>query len=164
MRFEFIKGNDLKKSIKSLNEMEVDDKTYNIPMYKDFSYFSPVDLESDGSNFFIAVDEEINEIVGVLKIKRYTKDTYKYIPEEEIWNQIFVNKMCIGVKFLDVREDYQRRGIATELIKQMCNMVNKEVDLKTKIELSFLTKAGSKAKLDKIFKKYIKGLKVNIIK
>ena len=164
MKIEFVKGDNFKEYVDSLNRMDIDTESYNINMFKGFAYFSPIDLNSDGSNFLVAVDENINQIVGVLKIKRYALSNHKYVSEEEIINKFFTNKTYIGVRYLDVRVDYKRKGIATELIKNICNIINQEANIKTEIKLSFLTQEGSIAKLNQIFKKYAKNIKISIVR
>ena len=104
-------------------------------VFLDFQYFSSADLNSlycSLTNFIVAIID--NEVVGVIKIREY-EDHIKY------------QSIC----YIDVSAKYRRKGIASKMIKELDNYLQKNQPL----VLTELSKDGQKARIDLIFKRNI---------
>lgn len=76
-------------------------------------------------------------------------------------NNIIIGVICYGiygydhkyqaVSFIDVHKQYRNKGVATELIKELNNHIDKSQPL----VLSSLSQEGKKYHIDEVFKKYI---------
>lgn len=107
-------------------------------VFLDFQYFSGADLNSlycSLTNFIVAIVDIVdNEVVGVIKIREY-EDHIKY------------QSIC----YIDVSAKYRRKGIASKMIKELDNYLQKNQPL----VLTELSKDGQKARIDLVFKRNI---------
>lgn len=160
MRIHYILGSNLANFLNEFKQMDVDYDFCKIGLYQGFRFFSPIDLDEDTCQFILATNDE-NEIVGVLKFKRYKTSNHDYVSEDEFKSYTKSIKTYKGIRFVDVREDCRKQGIAREMIKCLCDMTITEGD-KTHIQLGMLTPLGKKAKLKDIFKEYLPNTTIKI--
>lgn len=130
---------------------KIDEKTMNIPVFDGFYYFAPFDFEKHaftrGSRFIVAIDTKTNQIIGVMKIKRYNLVDHSFVPEskkDEIPHYI-------AILYVDVHRSWKQRGIATALYKEL----NKQITKPNVICGTALSKEGKLAKLDQLRKRII---------
>jgi len=114
----------------------------NVPYFKGFHYFSPEDFNAyEDSKYLVAYMLEHNKvsIIGVIKYSVYGSE-YQYQ----------------GLSYVDIQETYKGKGVVKLLISEL----NKYLDDKMILKLSFLSKEGKQCNLDQLFKKLIHGVKV----
>ena len=114
----------------------------NVPYFKGFHYFSPEDFNAyEDSKYLVAYIIENNKtsIIGVIKYSVYGSE-YQYQ----------------GLSYIDIQESHKGKGVAKLLISEL----NKHLDNKMILKLSFLSKEGAICNLNKLFKKLIYGVKV----
>lgn len=78
----------------------------------------------------------------------------KELPEDIIgliWFGDYGPEMQQAISFIDVRTDYQHQGVATALIKELDNHLDKNKPLC----LSSLSNDGLRCHIDEVFKRYI---------
>jgi len=114
----------------------------NVPYFKGFHYFSPEDFNAyENSKYLVAyiLEHDKISIVGVIKYSVYGSE-YQYQ----------------GLSYIDIQELYKGKGVAKLLISEL----NKYLDDKMILKLSFLSKEGTICNLNQLFKKLIHGVKV----
>lgn len=129
-----------KEMTKMLSKTQINDKS-SVPVFAEFRYLSPIDLSEEGSeyNTKYIVAYRSDEIIGVLKYKRYARRTHQTVLEKDKHK----TKNYIAIRFVDVKEPFKRQGVATNLITRL----SKEVGPNDHLVLSPLTKEGKTAKL-----------------
>lgn len=158
MQVFYVKGNDIKEFIGNFNDMNVNYDSFQFGIYEGFEGFSPIDIDEGKCQFILASNED-NDIIGVIKFKRYKQRNHEYLTEEDFTSKPRLNYK--GIMFVDVREDYRRKGVATEMIKLFSDITDKEGD-KTSVVLGKLTHLGRDAKLLDIFKQHLPNNKVKL--
>ena len=148
-----ISGENISDFLSKFNKMEIDYKNFSFGIFKGFEGFSPIDLDWKECQFIIATDD-FNNVIGVIKFKRYKLLNHEYLSEEDFNSYKNGIKNYKGIMFVDVREDYRRQGIAKQMIKLFCDITDKETS-KTCVRLGKLTNLGRDAKLLEIFKEYL---------
>lgn len=153
MKTLYIEGNNICDFVSKFNKMDIDYKRFSFGIFEGFEGFSPIDLEENQCNFIISVNTN-NDIVGVIKFKRYKMNNHEYLSEDNFNSYKKGIKNYKGIMFVDVREDFRRKGVARNMIKLLADITNKETS-KTAIRLGKLTHLGKQAKLLEIFKEYL---------
>lgn len=153
MKTFYIEGNNIYNFISKFNEMDIDYSRFSLGIFKGFEGFSPIDLEENKCNFILSVNET-NDIVGVIKFKRYKMSNHDYLSENDFNSYKNGIKNYKGIMFVDVREDFRRKGVSRSMIKLLADITNTETS-KTAIRLGKLTHLGKQAKLLEIFKEYL---------
>lgn len=132
---------------KMARNYSVDAEGWSVPVFEGFRYFSPIDFKQQeiGTRFILATYKE--EIVGVMKTKRYAQDNHAYVDEKE--KRTIPN--YIAIRYVDVREDFKRRGMASALYKHL----NTRLNSSDTVISSPLSAEGEKAALHTIRTTYI---------
>lgn len=132
------------------NRLPVDADGYSVEVYSGFSYLSPLDFTFQGSEyntqFFCAY--EVDELIGAMKVKRYSIRTHKTVLEKDAERV----KNYVAIRYIDVREDKRRKGAATHLLQAF----NEWIGEGQKIALSPLSDLGRKANLREKIEKVVK--------
>lgn len=152
MKIHYVKGEELQDFLNKFNTMDVTFESFSGGIYKGFDIFSPIDLDEPKCNFIISTNGD--DIVGVIKFKRYKTRNHDYLSEDDFKSYKTGIKNYKGIMFVDVREDYRRNGIATKMIKYICEITKAE-GTKSGFRLGKITKLGKYAKLLNIFKTYL---------
>ncbi|MBQ8997081.1 MAG: GNAT family N-acetyltransferase [Clostridium sp.] len=152
MRVYCVNGDEITEFLNNFNKIEVSYESFSGGIYNGFDIFSPIDLDEPKCKFIFAADEE--NILGVIKFKRYKMRNHDYLSEEEFKTYKTGIKNYKGIMFVDVKDDYRRNGIAKEMIKYLCDITKAEGP-KTGFRLGKLTPLGKKANLISIFKTYL---------
>lgn len=139
--------------LNNFNKLNISYKDFSGGIFEGFDFFSPIDIESSYCNFIISVDDSNQDIIGVIKFKRYRSSNHEYLSEEEFLSSKRKIKNYKGIMFVDVKDSYRNKGIATNMIKYLCELTNSEVT-KTGFRLGKLTPLGKKANLLSIFKEF----------
>lgn len=144
LQMKFLSNVELFEITKGL---EVDEDTISVPVFRGFSFLSPFDFTFTGSerNTYFLSAMVNNSVVGVMKLKRYHLKTHMTVLEED--KDKYDN--YVAIRYMDVREDARRQGIATMLFESL----NAWIEPNQKIVMSALTMLGKKAKLDEKGKK-----------
>lgn len=160
MKIFYVNGNDMVGFISKFNIMEIDYDKFSPGIFKGFEGFSPIDIEENQCNFIVSINEA-NDIIGVIKFKRYKMSNHAYLSEEDFNAYENGIKNYKGIMFVDVREDFRQKGVARNMIKHLADITNEETS-KTAIRLGKLTYMGKQAKLLKIFKEYLPNRDVKL--
>lgn len=152
MKIHYVKGEQLLDFLNNFNVLEVSYESFSGGIYKGFDIFSPIDLDEPKCNFIISTYD--NNILGVIKFKRYKLRNHDYLSEDDFKFYKAGIKNYKGIMFVDVREEYRRNGIATNMIKYICEITKAEGH-KSGFRLGKLTPLGKDAKLLNIFKMHL---------
>lgn len=106
--------------------------------FEKFKYFAVNTIHCNEGDYFLVKFNESSEIIGIMNIKIYI-DSDK------------PSKPIDYVSYIDIREDYKNKGIATEMIKVLSLFYSNK-----KIAGTSLSIEGRKCKINNVFKKYIK--------
>lgn len=152
MKIHYVKGEELLDFLNKFKTMDVAFEDFSGGIYEGFDIFSPIDTDEPKCNFIISTHD--NNIVGVIKFKRYKMRNHDYLSEDDFKSYKTGIKNYKGIMFVDVRKDYRRNGIATNMIKHICEITKAE-GRKSGFRLGKLTPLGKDAKLLNIFKTYL---------
>lgn len=130
-------------------KLAVDESTMSVPVFEGFHYFSPEDFKEHevGTRFIVATEQSTGEVVGVLKFKRYDSEDHSFVSEE---NAVSTTNY-VAVRYVNVRSDCKRRGIAKKLYEEL----NESVVHADAVIGSGLSEEGRLAKLGEIRKETI---------
>jgi len=147
---EFIYKKVSKDDLRKIMEhCEIDSESKSVPVYKGFRYFSTFDLrEDEEANFFlVAINKQSNNVVGVMRIKCYSLGSVEYVSEStKVEGDYFTL-----ISFVDVKEKFKRKGIATNLYRTLNDVLTTE-DMLMGTKLSY---EGAKAQLGKLRKQLV---------
>lgn len=160
MNISCVLGKDLETYLAKFNDMKVNYDRFSPGIFEGFEGFSPIDVVEDKCQFIIATTKD-NEVVGVIKFKRYKSSNHDFLSEDDFLSYKKGIKNYKGIMFVDVREDFRKMGIAKQMISHFCNITEKE-GTKTAIRLGRLTSLGKDAKLLDIFREYLPGRDVKL--
>lgn len=112
-------------------KIKILEERYSISKFENFKYFSPEDLVNwhDKSNYLVTYHNK--KIVGVIKYGVFGHEEKEY-----------------GICYIDVNNEFKRRGIAKELITEL----NKYLDLELKLYISKPSDEGELCKINDLFK------------
>ena len=82
MNISCVLGKDLETYLAKFNDMMVNYDRFSPGIFKGFEGFSPIDVVEDKCQFIIATTED-NEVVGVIKFKRYKSSNHDFLSEED---------------------------------------------------------------------------------